>query len=180
MRHARKVAAGALLALAIVVVPVLCLRLPFARRLVAANVNRALSSAFVGHVVVDRIGDMSLTSAGGIDAHVEADDGGGLVKVDGVRARVSTWKLLRSVLGYGDIAVDLPEVSVAGAEVTIDPDENGTLRIARAFVWSASSWSMRRSTFTRRRRPISTQTSAAWRQASPSKRASSRSTSPAV
>jgi translocation and assembly module TamB len=133
MRHARKVAAGALLALAIVVGPVLCLRLPFARRLVAANVNRALSSAFVGHVVVDRIGEISLTAAGGIDAHVEADDGGGLVKVDGVRARVSIWKLLRSVLGHGDIAVDLPEVSVAGAEVTIDPDENGTLRIARAF-----------------------------------------------
>src|SRR5579863_10158840 len=133
MRRLRRVTAGVVVALAFMLAPVLCLRLPFARRVIVANVNRALASTFVGHVVVDSVGGIGWTQVDGVAAHVETVDGERVLRVEGARARVSTWALLRSLVGQGDIVVDLPEISVGSVEAVVDPDESGTLRIAQAF-----------------------------------------------
>jgi translocation and assembly module TamB len=131
---ARAAAAGAVAASVVAVALPLSLRLPRARRLVAAKVNGVLASTFVGHVVVDQIGELGITHAGGIDAHVEDADGTTLLRVEGARARLSTWALVRSVIGgHGEIVVDVPELTLGRVDATIDPDATGALRIARAF-----------------------------------------------
>jgi translocation and assembly module TamB len=131
---ARALGTALLFVSAALVAVALCLRLALARRLVMVNTNRALASLFVGRVTVDRVGRMGLTYVEGIDAHVDGADGSPVLRVEGLRARVSTWGLIRSALAAGgDVVVDLPELSFARVDVTLDPDDSGTLRIARAF-----------------------------------------------
>jgi len=118
----------------VAVVAPLALRLPPVRRIVIAKVNGLLESTFAGKVAVDRIGALGLTYVDGVDAHVDGTDGKEVLRVEGMRARVSTWTLVRSALGTrGEIVVDVPELSFARVEAALDPDEGGALRIARAF-----------------------------------------------
>jgi translocation and assembly module TamB len=131
---ARALAACAVVTSIVAAAVPLSLHLAPVRRMVATNVNRALAPVFAGRITVDRIGALGLTYVEGLDAHVDDADGRRVLQVEGARARVSTWTLVRSVLGpRGEIVVDVPELSVARVEATLDPDDSGTLRIARAF-----------------------------------------------
>ena len=133
-RRVRALTIAGGIAAVVISVPLLAVHLPFVRRLVAANVNRALASAFVGSVVVDRIGGLSLTHAEGIDAHADDAEGHRVLEIHGARGNVSTWALLRSAFGRTSaLVVDIPDLSVAQAEATLEPDDHGVLRIARAF-----------------------------------------------
>ena len=129
---ARALAAGAVIASAVAAAAPLALRLPPVRRFVAAKVNGVLASTFTGGVTVDRIGALGLTQVSGVDAHVDGTDGRTVLRVEGMRARISTWALVRSAIGRGEIVVDIPELSFARVDATLDPDEGGALRIARA------------------------------------------------
>lgn len=137
MPWARRVAravTGAVVGLSLVLAgAALSLRFSQVRGLVTAKINRVLASTFVGSVTVDGIGALGLTHVEGIDAHVADASGRTLLRIEGARARVSTWTLVRSwMAGHGEVAVDIPELACARAYVTLDPDERGALRIARA------------------------------------------------
>jgi translocation and assembly module TamB len=107
---------------------------PAARRLVAAGVNTTLEPILLGRVVVDRVGALGLTSLDDVDAHVDGPDGKPVIRVEGVRARISTWSLVRRLLGgHKQIAINVPEASVARVEVALDSDVTGVTRIERAF-----------------------------------------------
>jgi translocation and assembly module TamB len=107
---------------------------PVARRLVAAGVNSTLAPILVGRVVVDRVGALGLTSLDDVDAHVDGPDGKPVLRVEKVRARISTWGLVRRWLGGRKaISIHVPELAAAKVEVALDSDETGSLRIERAF-----------------------------------------------
>lgn len=113
---------------------------PVARRLVATSVNRTLASVLVGRVTIDRIGSLSLTHIDDLDAHVDAPDGSPVLQVDGIRARVSTWVLLRRlILSRGAVVVDVPELAIGKVDVAVDAQPNGAPRIASAFTLRAPS-----------------------------------------
>ena len=130
---ARAVAAGLLLLGVALTGVVLGLDAPVVRRLVVARVNLALASTFAGRVTVESLGGLGLTSLRGVSARVEDPTGRTVLRVEGVSVRVSTFALFRSVLGGGEVAVTLRELSVARAEVSLDVDDAGTLRVAQAF-----------------------------------------------
>src|SRR5579872_3181365 len=113
---------------------------PMARRLVATSVNRTLASVLVGHVTIDRIGSLGLTHIDDLDAHVDAPDGSPVLRVDGIRARISTWVLLRRlILSRGAVVVDVPELTIGYVDVAVDALPNGAPRIASAFALRAPS-----------------------------------------
>lgn len=108
--------------------------LPLFPRLIVANVNQALQAMFRGHVYIDRVGKIGLTGVTGLDAHVDDADGGRLLTIEGVDVRFSAATLLRSLtIGTGPIHIDIPDLSVARADIRLDPDAGGVPRIARAF-----------------------------------------------
>jgi hypothetical protein len=108
--------------------------LPLFPRLIVANVNRALQAMFRGRVYIDRVGKIGLTGVTGLDANVDDADGGRLLTIEGVDVRFSTATLLRSLaIHTGPIQIDIPDLSVARADLRLDADAAGVPRIARAF-----------------------------------------------
>jgi translocation and assembly module TamB len=107
---------------------------PAMRRAVASRVNNALAAALPGRVVIERIGSIALTHVEGLDAYVQDPDGVTVARLRGARARISALPLVRSLIEGGDVRVDLQEVGVESADVNLDADASGTLRIVRAFV----------------------------------------------
>jgi translocation and assembly module TamB len=134
-RALRRVFGFLLLALlSVVAAAPFALRLPAVRRIVVERVNGALSSTFAGRVAVDRIGALGLTYVDGLEAHVDDAEGHRLLRIEGGHARASTWALVRSLLGrQGAIEIDLPELSLARVDATVDADDGGEIRIAGAF-----------------------------------------------
>jgi translocation and assembly module TamB len=110
------------------------LNVPTVRRVALDQVNRALRSSFAGRVTVEGIGVLGPTRIEQMNARVDDPDGSVVLRLEDVGARVSTFALLRSALvGRGDITLEVPELSVARADVSLDTDVGGVLRIARAF-----------------------------------------------
>ncbi|HEY8040035.1 MAG TPA: translocation/assembly module TamB domain-containing protein [Polyangiaceae bacterium] len=108
--------------------------LPVVRRSVAARVNAALASALPGRLTIERIGALGPTGVADVDAHVDDPSGRRVLRVEGARSRIATLELLRSLVSGGDLIVSLSDVRVARADVSLDPDESGALRLERAFV----------------------------------------------
>src|SRR5579864_6209381 len=122
-RIARTVAACVLCLLALAAAALFALGLAPVRRIVAADVTRALAPVFVGRVTVDRIGALGLLYVDGVDGHVDDPEGRRVLTVEGARASVSAWALLRSALDpRGEIVIHVPELSAARVEATLDPD----------------------------------------------------------
>jgi translocation and assembly module TamB len=138
MRWARAVGtpvgAGAIFLLALSGGALVHLNVPAVRRVVASRVNAALASALPGKVIVERIGSISLTHVEGVDAHADDPDGVTVLHVRGVAARIAVWPLLRSFVGGGDVRVELEQLAVERADVNLDADASGTLRLVRTFV----------------------------------------------
>ena len=103
------------------------------RRAVVARVNQLLTPVFAGKLTIDRVGSLGLTSLAGVDAHVDDPDGTTVIRATGIAGRFSTVLLLRSLVA-GEIDVEIPEASLASAEVNLDTDDEGTPRIAKAFL----------------------------------------------
>jgi translocation and assembly module TamB len=106
---------------------------PTFRRLAMGVANAALASAVHGRVVIERIGALGLGRIDGVDAHAEDPNGLRVVRVEGVRGRLSTWALVRSLAGSGNIVVDISDVTVDRADVDLDTNADGVLALARAF-----------------------------------------------
>ena len=130
----RTLAGGASVLLVAAVGAPLSLRYAPVRRAVVERINGVLAKAFVGHVVVDAVEGVGLTSISGIAGHVDGADGVTLARVSGTRARVSTWSLVLSLMARsGPIEVDVPELSVADASALVDTAPDGKVRLAEAF-----------------------------------------------
>jgi len=112
---------------------VLHLDLPIVRRSIIEHVNGALASSLVGRVRIERVERVGVTRVEGLAARVDDRAGHELLRLEGASVHVSTLALVRAILGKGDLAVDLPELTVARADVNLDADDDGTLRIVRAF-----------------------------------------------
>ncbi|HEY3818707.1 MAG TPA: translocation/assembly module TamB domain-containing protein [Polyangiaceae bacterium] len=106
---------------------------PAVRRTIVARVNQVLASALAGRVVLDRVGRFGPTSVADVDAHVDDPEGKTVLRVSGLEARVATWDLLRSLASGPDVRVAVDEVSIVRADVSLDGDDTGQLRLARAF-----------------------------------------------
>jgi hypothetical protein len=143
MRHvaaaARSLATAAVFVVALVVGAVAHLGAPAVRRIVAARVNEVLTKPLEGKIVIERIGSIGPERVTGLDARVEDPDGVVVVRARGIDARITLRSLLRSVASRAVIIVDLPEATIAEAEVNLDSDAAGAVRIARAFRPRASS-----------------------------------------
>ncbi len=109
------------------------------RRTIVARVDPILASALAGRIVVERIGRLGPTSVAGVDAHVEDPEGKTVLRVQGLDASIATWDLLRSLASSPDVRVAIEEVSVVQADVSLDADASGQLRLARAFAPHAPS-----------------------------------------
>ncbi len=130
---ARALGAGAVFVAAIVLGLVLHLDVPSARRAVVARVNGLLGPVFAGKLTIDRVGSLGLMAVAGVDAHMDDPDGTTVIRATGIAGRVSTLALVRSLFS-SDIVVGIPEASLVSAEVNLDADRAGTLRIAEAFL----------------------------------------------
>jgi translocation and assembly module TamB len=130
---ARALATGVVFLLAVGLGLVVHVGIPPMQRVVVARVNGALAPVFAGKLTIDRVGSLGLASVGGVDAHMDDPDGKTVIRATGIAGRVSTAALVRSLVS-GDIAVGIPEASLTSAEVSLDADDGGTLRIAKAFL----------------------------------------------
>jgi translocation and assembly module TamB len=131
---ASPVGAGVVFVLALSGGALVHLDLPAVRRAAASRVNAALASALPGKVTIERIGSIALTHVEGIDARAEDPDGVTVLHVRGAGARIALGSLVRSLLGAGDIRVEIGPLAVEGAEINLDADASGTLRLVRTFV----------------------------------------------
>jgi translocation and assembly module TamB len=109
------------------------LDVPATQRAVVARVNGLLAPLFAGRLTIDRVGSLGLATLGGVDAHMDDPDGKTVIRATGIAGRVSTVALVRSLLA-GRVVVGIPVASLVSAEVDLDRDEAGTIRIAKAFL----------------------------------------------
>lgn len=130
---ARALGTSALFVLAVVGGLLLHLDVPAVRRAVISRVNPVLASALVGHIVIDRAGSLGAQCVRDVDAHVVDPSGQTVLRATGVSGCIATTTLLRSLAGGAGVTVTLRGVSVAEADVSLDSDESGALRLARAF-----------------------------------------------
>jgi translocation and assembly module TamB len=119
---------------------VLHLNLPPARRLIAREVNLLLAPLFEGRLTVERLGALHTTGIGGADVRIDAADGHPIILAHGVRARVHPVALLRSALfGEGNVVVDVSDIRIDAADVSLDSGETVAPEIADAFALRAST-----------------------------------------
>jgi translocation and assembly module TamB len=107
---------------------------PLVRRLVVSRVNAALGPVFEGKLTIERVDAIGISGIAGADVHVEDGSGRRVLRAEGVTAHLDTRELLRSLFADANIVVDVTDVSIRRAEVNLDADESGALRLAKAFV----------------------------------------------
>ena len=120
------------------------LGVPAMRRAVVSRVNAALASALPGKLTIDRIGSISPTHAAGIDAHAEDPEGVPVLRVEGADARISLAPLIRSLVHRDAVNIELVDVALDRADVNLDADASGALRLERTFVSKSPSSSSSR------------------------------------
>jgi translocation and assembly module TamB len=130
---AKTLGTGLVFVLAVVAGLLAHMDVPAVRRAIVARVNEVLASVLAGHIVIERVGSFGPGGVEDVDARVDDPEGKTVVHVWGLRARLSTWDLLRSLVSEPDVRIGIEEVSVVRADVSLDADETGALRLARAF-----------------------------------------------
>jgi translocation and assembly module TamB len=104
------------------------------RRTTAAHVNAALANVFVGTIAIESIGRLSLTGVDDVRVSIDDASGNHVIVADGVHARIDMRTLVRSLFASsGPLVIDLSNVSVRDADVDIDDDASGALRLATVF-----------------------------------------------
>jgi translocation and assembly module TamB len=106
---------------------------PTVRRAIVLRVDAVLASTFAGRVVVQSAGSIGPSGVGAVDLDAQDPDGHVVLSVRGLRASVSTWATIASLVRGGTVGIDLADVSASSADVDLDADAQGTPRIARAF-----------------------------------------------
>ncbi|MDB4935504.1 MAG: hypothetical protein JWP87_2476 [Labilithrix sp.] len=125
---------------ALVAAIVLHLDVPAARRVVADQTSRVVSAALAGDLDIDRIGHLGLRGVSGVRARVVDPEGVEVLSVAGARARFDALDVARAVLaGKRDIVVRVDHVTIDHADVLVDGDGAGGLRLANAFTPSAAA-----------------------------------------
>jgi translocation and assembly module TamB len=141
-RRVRRVLAGTLAVLGTVLVFVLAaaggfllhLNTTAARRMAAVEVNGALRTTFQGKLLIERVGRVGLHGLSGATVRVLDPSGAEVVYADGLEVKMDLPRALRSaLLETGDIVVDVERVSIAFADVSLDADPAGKLRLETAF-----------------------------------------------
>ncbi|HVY46900.1 MAG TPA: hypothetical protein VHB21_13525, partial [Minicystis sp.] len=137
---------GATFAVAVAGGALLHVGLPAPRRFVVARVDAALDGSFKGRIVVRDLAHLSLAHLDGLAVEVFDPEGHRVLLAEGVDVRVATATLVASLLGKGDLRVELPRVEIDYADVTLDANGEGKLGIARAFEPAKPSTSPGRAT----------------------------------
>lgn len=110
------------------------LDLPATRRTVTSVVNGVLAPSFRGKITILGVDELGLGGLGGVRVRIEDPSGRPVIEAAGVRARISVLDAARSALtGSGAMEITVDELSVDSVDVSLDADESGELRIARAF-----------------------------------------------
>ena len=112
---------------------VLHLGLPAPRRFVVARVNGILDGTFTGRVVITELGGVSLGGVRGVSVDVFDPAGQLVLAARGVDVRLGTKTLVRSLLGGGDVVIELPTAAIHDVDVLLEPDARGDLGLAHAF-----------------------------------------------
>lgn len=110
------------------------LDLPASRRTITSVVNGVLAPSFRGKITLLGVDELGLGGLGGARVRIEDPAGRPVIEAWGVRARISVLDAARSALsGSGAMEITVDELSVDSVDVSLDADESGELRIARAF-----------------------------------------------
>ena len=108
--------------------------LPAPRRLIVEVVNRLLAVPFGGRVRIGHVDRLSVSGIAGASLDVFDPTGETVLHADGVRARVRTAALLRSVVARdGPLVIELPVVAIDHVETNLDAGAEHRLRLAEAF-----------------------------------------------
>jgi hypothetical protein len=126
---------GLLGLLALLVVLLACVNLPFARAFVATRANAALSESFRGRVVIERIGAIRLDGVAGVDARLFDAAGKQVLDARGLSVALPWPRLL------WQLVVEKPEsativiqrVSLAHADVALRDDGSGAPTLSTVF-----------------------------------------------
>jgi translocation and assembly module TamB len=108
--------------------------LPASRRVIISVVNDVLAPSFRGKITILGVNELGLGGLAGVGVRVEDPEGHTVIEAGGVRARISLLDAARSAIaGSGDVVITVHELSVDSANVSLDADASGELRLARAF-----------------------------------------------
>ncbi|WP_437476602.1 translocation/assembly module TamB domain-containing protein [Sorangium sp. So ce1014] len=104
------------------------------RNLTRQLVNDILRSSLQGEIEIARIDRLGLFTAEVSAVTVRHPGGAELLRVSGVHAEFNAPSIVRElVLGDGDLAITIPLVRVADADVLLEQDPQGALTLAEAF-----------------------------------------------
>ncbi|HEY3818655.1 MAG TPA: translocation/assembly module TamB domain-containing protein [Polyangiaceae bacterium] len=111
------------------------LNTPSGRHLVMYEVNTLLAPSFKGRIRVDRLGQLSVFGLSGTDVTIEDPTGRPVIVATGVRVRVASLDVLRSVLlvKHEPLTVKLTAASMDTLDVRLDTDAKGQLELVDAF-----------------------------------------------
>ncbi len=133
----RRTATTAGFALLAAVVVALCVLLgvntPAGKRMVLGYSNAALSSVWQGKIRIEGFDRVDLGGIRGGEITVVDANGVVVSRASGVRVRVSALGLARAFVSRKAPRIVIDHVSVGSAEVVLDPNPDGTLRLAGAF-----------------------------------------------
>ncbi len=135
--RAAGIALGALVGIVagLLVLVLLLLDTPPARRLAAREVNAILEPSFQGRIHIDRIGRLGLFGVGETEATIFDPSGVPVIVARGVSAEVASVAALRSVLfGKSEpLTIHLTSAGADSIDVRLDADAAGGLVLADAF-----------------------------------------------
>ena len=118
---------------------VLHLNRAVARRFVASTTNELLRPVFKGRIHIDSLDRLGLDGADGIRGRIVDPEGVEVIIAQGVSARISLVALGRSLLGRGDLEIELDDVVVDYADVNLHMLPGDVPRIAHAFETASSA-----------------------------------------
>ncbi|HEX4477603.1 MAG TPA: translocation/assembly module TamB domain-containing protein, partial [Polyangiaceae bacterium] len=103
------------------------------RRFLASQVNRALTTVVAGKITLLDVGHVDFFGVDGVRATLSDPDGRRVVLVSGVRARIDPIGMVRSLaFSKGDLSVDVGSIGVDDADVSLDENAKGELRLLAA------------------------------------------------
>ena len=106
------------------------------RRMAASVANDALSTLFLGRLVIGDVQELTLGPSGHVrvaQAEIFDPEGRRVILAKGINGRIDLRKLVVSLLSKGTPEISLDEARIDDAEVLVDIDTNGDIGIARAF-----------------------------------------------
>ena len=112
---------------------VIHLDVPATRRLVATQVNHVLGDQFAGTIEIEHIAHLGLRGVKGVRVRIADPEGVQVIAADGVQARIDTPAFVRSLLGKGDLRIPIDLVTADNADVALDGDAQGNLRLGNVF-----------------------------------------------